>query len=82
MLFPFLSMVLRVVLRLAPVGDERDSEAAILVLRHQVKVLYPPHAGRLADLFDEPALRHSSRGCPRCAGVRQHPVGALARRGR
>src|SRR6266511_3943467 len=39
MLFSLLYMVLRGVLRLAPAGDERDREAEILVLRHQVKVL-------------------------------------------
>jgi len=39
MLFSLLYMVLRVVFRLAPSGDERDREVEILVLRHQVKVL-------------------------------------------
>jgi transposase InsO family protein len=39
MLFSLLYMVLRVVFRLAPSGDECDREVEILVLRHQVKVL-------------------------------------------
>jgi hypothetical protein len=39
MLFSLLYMVLRVIFRLAPSGDERDYEVEILVLRHQVKVL-------------------------------------------
>jgi hypothetical protein len=39
MLFSLLYLVLRGLLRLAPAGDERDREAEILVLRHQVKVL-------------------------------------------
>ena len=37
MLFSLLYMVLRVIFRLAPSGDERDHEVEILVLRHQVK---------------------------------------------
>jgi putative transposase len=36
MLFSFLYMVLRFILRLAPAGEARDREAEILVLRHQV----------------------------------------------
>jgi hypothetical protein len=55
MLFSLLYMVLRGVLRLAPAGDERDREAEILVLRHQVKVLkrktYHPKLSRLDKLF-------------------------------
>jgi putative transposase len=39
MLFSVLYMVLRVIFRLVPSGDERDREIEILVLRHQVKVL-------------------------------------------
>ncbi len=39
MLFSLLYMVLRGLLRLAPADDERDRQAEILVLRHQVKVL-------------------------------------------
>jgi hypothetical protein len=39
MLFSVLYMVLRVIFRLVPPGDERDREVEILVLRHQVKVL-------------------------------------------
>jgi putative transposase len=39
MIFSLLYMVLRVVFRLAPAGDQRDREVEILVLRHQVKVL-------------------------------------------
>jgi len=39
MLFSLLYMVLRVIFRLAPPGEERDREVEILVLRHQVKVL-------------------------------------------
>jgi hypothetical protein len=39
MLFSLLYMALRAALRLAPVGDQRDRELEILVLRHQVKVL-------------------------------------------
>lgn len=39
MLFSLLYMVLRVIFRLVPPGDERDREVEILVLRHQVKVL-------------------------------------------
>src|SRR6266699_5905514 len=39
MLFSLLYMVLRVLFRLAPSGNERDREVEILVLRHQVKVL-------------------------------------------
>lgn len=36
---PSLYMVLRVIFRLVPPGDERDREVEVLVLRHQVKVL-------------------------------------------
>jgi hypothetical protein len=39
MLFSFLYMVLRFVLRVAPAGEARDREVEILVLRHQVKIL-------------------------------------------
>ncbi len=39
MLFSLLYMVLRVIFRVAPSGEERDREVEILVLRHQVKVL-------------------------------------------
>ena len=39
MLFSLLYMLLRVIFRLAPSGNERDREVEILVLRHQVKVL-------------------------------------------
>jgi hypothetical protein len=35
MLFSLLYMVLRVIFRLAPSGDERDREVEILVLRHR-----------------------------------------------
>src|SRR5438477_8101079 len=53
MLFSLLYMVLRVVFRLAPPGEERDREVEILVLRHQVKVL-KRRAGR-------PKLRRRDR---------------------
>ena len=39
MRFSLLYIVLRVIFRLVPSGDERDREVEILVLRHQVKVL-------------------------------------------
>jgi putative transposase len=65
MLFSLLYMVLRGVLRLAPAGDERDREAEILVLRHQVKVLNRkacrPKLSRLDRLF----LAAASRVLPR-----------------
>jgi putative transposase len=65
MLFSLLYMVLRGVLRLAPAGDERDREAEILVLRHQVKVLRRktcrPKLSRLDKLF----LAAASRVLPR-----------------
>jgi putative transposase len=65
MLFALLYMVLRGVLRLAPAGDERDREAEILVLRHQVKVLSRkacrPKLSRLDKLF----LAAASRILPR-----------------
>jgi putative transposase len=61
MLFSLLYMVLRGVLRLAPAGDERDREAEILVLRHQVKVLNRkacrPKLSRLDKLFLAAASR-------------------------
>ncbi|HET7868881.1 MAG TPA: hypothetical protein VFM85_00990 [Actinomycetota bacterium] len=61
MLFSLLYMVVRGVLRLAPVGDERDREAEILVLRHQVKVLKRktrrPKLSRLDKLFLAAASR-------------------------
>ena len=65
MLFSLLYTVLRGVLRLAPAGDERDREAEILVLRHQVKVLNRkacrPKLSRLDKLF----LAAASRILPR-----------------
>ena len=39
MLFSLLYAMVRVLLHLAPSGDEREREVEILVLRHQVKVL-------------------------------------------
>ena len=61
MLFSLLYMVLRGVLRLVPAGDERDREAEILVLRHQVKVLKRkacrPKLSRLDKLFLAAASR-------------------------
>src|SRR6266511_2844448 len=61
MLFSLLYMVLRGVLRMAPAGDERDREAEILVLRHQVKVLRRktcrPKLSRLDRLFLAAASR-------------------------
>jgi putative transposase len=61
MLFSFLYMVLRFVLRLAPAGEARDREAEILVLRHQVKVLQRqasrPKLSRLDKLFLTAASR-------------------------
>ena len=55
MLFSVLYMVLRVIFRLVPPGDERDREIEILVLRHQVKVLRRkagrPKLRRLDRLF-------------------------------
>jgi transposase InsO family protein len=65
MLFSLLYMALRGVLRLALPGDERDREAEILVLRHQVKVLKRktcrPKLSRLDKLF----LAAASRILPR-----------------
>jgi hypothetical protein len=65
MLFSFLCMVLRFVLRLAPVGEARDREAEILVLRHQIKVMRRqasrPKLSRLDKLF----LAATSRILPR-----------------
>nr|MBA2599673.1 helix-turn-helix domain-containing protein [Actinomycetota bacterium] len=61
MLFSLLYMVLRVVFRLAPASDERDREAEILVLRHQVKVLSRkcgrPKLRRIDKLFLSAAAR-------------------------
>jgi putative transposase len=61
MLFSLLYMVLRGLLRFALAGDERDREAEILVLRHQVKVLNRkacrPKLSRLDKLFLAAASR-------------------------
>jgi hypothetical protein len=61
MLFSLLYMVLRVIFRLVPSGDERDREVEILVLRHQVKVLRRkagrPKLGRLDRLLLAAAAR-------------------------
>ena len=69
MLFSLLYLVLRGVLRLAPAGDERDRDAEILVLRHQVKVLKRrtcrPKLSRLDKLF--------------LAGLTRPPQGALVK---
>jgi hypothetical protein len=64
MLFSLLCMVLRVIFRLAPSGDERDREVEILVLRHQVKVL-KRKAGRPQAEAPRPTL-------PRCSS--EHPA--------
>jgi hypothetical protein len=82
MLFSLFYMVLRSVLRLAPAGDERDREAEILVLRHQVKVLNRkacrPNLSRLDKLFlaavsrilpKERGQASSSRRPPCSAGI-------------
>ena len=39
MFFAVVYFLLRLILRLAPEGENRDREAEILVLRHQLKVL-------------------------------------------
>jgi hypothetical protein len=53
MLFSLSYMVLRVIFRVAPPGDQRDREVEMLVLRHQVLVL-KRRAGR-------PKLRRRDR---------------------
>lgn len=61
MLLSLLYMAVRVLFRFAPAGDERDREAEILVLRHQVKVLQRkagrPRLSRLDKLFLAAASR-------------------------
>ncbi len=80
MLFSLLYMMLRGLLRLAPADDERDREAEILVLRHQVKVLKRKTRRPKLSRIDKVFLAAVSR-IP-CGERKLNPVMQLARRTR
>lgn len=65
MLFSFLYMVLRFVLRLAPAGEARDRETEILVLRYQVRVLQRRAARSKLSRLDKLFLAAASRIFPK-----------------
>src|SRR3990172_3349248 len=76
MLFSLLYMVLRVIFRLAPSGDERNPDVEILVPRHQVKVLKRKAGLKDAETPDsaldlrESEFAHPSRASSDARGCR------------
>ncbi len=65
MFFAVVYFLLRLVLRLAPEGEDRDREAEILVLRHQLKVLSRKAGSPRLRRLDRMLLAAFSRLLPR-----------------
>jgi len=65
MFFAVVYFLLRLVLRLAPEGEDRDREAEILVLRHQLKVLSRKAGSPKLRRLDRVLLAAFSRLLPR-----------------
>ena len=65
MLFAVAYFLLRLVLRLAPQGDNRDREAEILMLRYQLKVLTRKAGRPKLSRLDRLLLAAISRLLPR-----------------
>jgi putative transposase len=65
MFFAVVYFLLRLVLRLAPEGEDRDREAEILVLRHQLRVLARKAGSPKLRRLDRVLLAAFSRLLPR-----------------